>query len=34
MGGCYGLEIPAIYHFHGQEKLINWDVKKLEAAKR
>ena len=27
----YGLEIPVIYHFHGQEKLVNWAVKKLEA---
>ena len=32
-GGGYGLEIPVIYHFHGQEKLVNWAVKKLEAVK-
>ena len=32
-GGGYGLEIPVIYRFHGQEKLINWIVKKIEAIK-
>ena len=33
VGGGYGLQIPAIYLLHGQEKLINWAVKKLEAFK-
>ena len=32
-GGC-GLEIPVIYHFYGQEKLVNWLIKKIEAVKK
>ena len=32
-GGDYGLEITVIYHFHGQEKLINLAVKKLQPVK-
>ena len=30
-GGGYGLEI---YHFYGQEKLVNWLIKKIEAVKK
>ena len=33
-GGGYGLEIPIIYRFYGQEKLVNWLIKKIEAAKK
>ena len=33
-GGGYGLEIPVIYHFYGQEKLVNLAIRKLEAVKR
>ena len=33
-GGGYRLEIPAIYHFYGQEKLVNWLIKKIEAVKK
>ena len=33
-GGGYGLEIPVIYHFYGQEKLVNWLIKKIEAVKK
>ena len=33
-GGSYGLEIPVIYRFYGQEKLVNWLIKKIEAVKR
>ena len=32
--GGYGLEIPVIYRFYGQEKLTNWSVKKIEAVKK
>ena len=32
--GGYGLEIPVIYHFYGQEKLVNWLIKKIEAVKK
>ena len=32
-GDGYGLEISLIYHSHGQENLVNWAVKKLEAVK-
>ena len=28
-GGGYGLEIPLIYCFYGQEKLVNWLIKKI-----
>ena len=31
-GGGYGLEIPVIYRFSGQEKLLNWLIKKIKAA--
>ena len=33
-GGGYGLEIPVIYCFYGQEKLVNWLIKKTEAVKK
>ena len=33
-GGGYGLEIPVIYRFYGQEKLANWLIKKIEAVKK
>ena len=33
-GGGYGLEIPVIYRFYGQEKLVNWLIKKIEAVKK
>ena len=33
-GGDYGLEIPVIYRFYGQEKLVNWLIKKTEAVKK
>ena len=33
-GGDYGLEIPVICCFYGQEKLINWLIKKIEAVKK
>ena len=32
-GGGYGLEIPVIYRFYGQEKIIMWLTKKLKAMK-
>ena len=32
-GGC-GLEIPVIYRFYSQEKLVNWLIKKIEAVKK
>ena len=32
-GGC-DLEIPVIYHFYGQEKLVNWFIKKTEVVKK
>ena len=28
-GGGYGLEIPLIYCFYGQEKPVNWLIKKI-----
>ena len=30
----YGLEIPVKYRYYGQEKLIQWLAKKLEAVKK
>ena len=33
-GGCYGLGIPVIYCFYGQEKLVNWLIMKTEAVKK
>ena len=33
-GGGYGLEIPVIYRFYGQEKLVNRLIKKTEAVKK
>ena len=33
-GGGYVLEIPVIYRFYGQEKLVNWLIKKTEAVKK
>ena len=33
-GGDYGLDIPVIYRFYGQEKLQNWLIKKIEAGKK
>ena len=33
-GGGYGLKIPVIYHFYGQEKLVNCLIKKSEAVKK
>ena len=30
----YGLEIPVIYRFYGQEKLVNWLIKKIETVKK
>ena len=33
-GGGYGLEIPIIYRFYDQEKLVNWLIKKIEAVKK
>ena len=32
-GGAYGFEIPIIYRFYGQEKLVNWLIKKTDAVK-
>ena len=32
-GSGYGLEIPVKYRYYGQEKLIQWLAKKLEAVK-
>ena len=32
-GGGYGLKIPVICRFYGQEKLVNWLIKKTEAVK-
>ena len=29
-GGAYGLEIPIIYRFYGQEKLVNCLIKKIK----
>ena len=31
---CNGLAIPVIYRFYGQEKLVNWLIKKIEAIKK
>ena len=33
-GGGYSLGIPVIYRFYGQEKLVNWLIKKDEAVKK
>ena len=33
-GVGYGLEIPVIYRFYGQEKLVNWLIKKIQAVKK
>ena len=33
-GRAYGLEIPVIYRFYGQEKLVNWLIKNIEAVKK
>ena len=33
-GGGYGLEIPVIYRFYDQKKLMNWSIKKIEAVKK
>ena len=33
-GSGYGLEIPVKYWYYGQEKLIQWLAKKLEAVKK
>ena len=33
-GEGYGLEIPVIYRFYGQEKLVNSLIKKIEAVKK
>ena len=33
-GGGYGLEIPVIYRFYDQEKLVNWLIKKIETVKK
>ena len=33
-GSGYGLEIPVKYRYYGQEKLIQWLAKKLEAVKK
>ena len=33
-GGGYSLEIPVIYRFYGQEELVNWLIKKIEAVKK
>ena len=33
-GGGYGLEIPVIYRFYGQETLVNWLIKKTETVKK
>ena len=33
-GGGYSLEIPVINCFYGQEKLLNWLIKKAEALKK
>ena len=33
-GGSYGLEIPVIYRFHTQEKLVNWLMKMTEVVKK
>ena len=33
-GEGYGLEIPVIYRFYVQEKLVNWLIKKIEALKK
>ena len=32
-GGGYGMEIPVKHCFYGQEKIVQWCTKKLEAAK-
>ena len=32
-GGGYGLEIPIIYRFYSQEKVVNWLIRKIEAVK-
>ena len=33
-GGGYGHEIPVTYRFYGQEKLVNWLIKKIEDVKK
>ena len=33
-GGSYGLEIPVIYRFYAQEKLVNWLMKMTEVVKK
>ena len=33
-GEGYGLKIPVICRFYGQEKLVNWLIKKIEAVKK
>ena len=32
--GSYGLEIPVIYRFYAQEKLVNWLIKMTEVVKK
>ena len=34
MEGGYGLEIPVTYRFYGQEKLVNWLIKKIQAVNK
>ena len=33
-GGSHGLEIPVIYRFYAQEKLVNWLMKMTEVVKK
>ena len=33
-GGSYGVEIPVIYRFYAQEKLVNWLMKMTEVVKK
>ena len=33
-GGGYGMEIPVIYRFYGQEKVVQWLTKILEMVKK
>ena len=33
-GGGYGLEIPVTSRFYGQEKLVNWLIKKIQAVNK
>ena len=33
-GGEYGLGIPVAYRFNGQEKLVKWLIKKIEAVRK